>query len=258
METPTHLTWAGRHAVELYVRTYTTMLQSSGVIRLDALQQAHMGMQSALHPLAGEQRVDMGALIYAVRRLPAAIVNATHVILGQSAGSIRAELGVDILSWQKVEAPARRRRWYYDGEDTIAALIASASDVDDLVPTLVAYQLEWNKMHTLIASVTPGHEQEALEASEEDWIRLQQAWTFGFQETLDAVRRRPCEMTLRTIGSTDVGYARGAHRWWQPIGSALNEMELTGSPVYFVSSNLHSLVNVLSGVARRLEGEITE
>jgi hypothetical protein len=259
MESPaTHPTWAGRHAVELYVRTYTTMLQSSGEIRIEALTQAHIGMQSSLHPYAAEPRVDMGALIYAARRLPAAIAFCRRVVLGQSAGSIQAVLGVDILSWQKVGAPARRRRWYYDGKETIAALIASASDVDDLVPTLVAYQLEWNKMHTLVKSVAPGEEREAIDASEEDWVRLQQAWAFGFQETLAAVRRRPCEMTLRTIGSTDVGYARGAHRWWQPIGTALSEMGLTASPVYFVSSNLHSLVNVLSGVARRLEGDITE
>jgi hypothetical protein len=215
-------------------------------------------MQSSLHPFAAEPRVDMGALIYAARRLPAAIAFCRRVVLGQSAGTIRQLLGADILSWQKVEAPARRRRWYYDGKETVAALIASASDVDDLVPTLVAYQLEWNKMHTLIKSVGPGQEREAIDASEEDWIRLQQAWTFGFQDTLDAVRRRPCEMTLRTIGSTDVGYARGAHRWWQPMGGALTEMGLTGSPVYFVSSNLHSLVNVLSGVARRLETDISE
>ena len=256
--TVTHLAWAGRHAVELYVRTYTTMLQSSGEIRIDALQQAHMGMQSSLHPLAAEPRVDMGALIYAVRRLPAAIAHCRRVVLGQSAGSVRAELGVDILSWQKVEAPARRRRWYYDGEETIAALIASASDVDDLVPTLVAYQLEWNKMHALLQQVPAGAEQAAIGAGDDDWLRLQQAWAFGFEETLGAVRKRLCEMTLRTIGSTDVGYARGAHRWWTPIGSAMTEMGIGGAPVYFVSSNLHSLVNVLSGVARRLEAEITE
>ena len=249
--------WAGRHAVELYVRTYTTMLQSSGEIRIEALQHAHVGMQSSLHPFAVEPRVDMGALIYAARRLPAAIAHCRRVVLGQSAGSIRAELGFDILAWQKVEAPARRRRWYYDGKETIAALIASPSDVDDLVPTLVAYQLEWNKMHTLLQNVAAGDERDALGAGEEDWVRLQQAWTFGFQETLDAVRRRLCEMTLRTIGSTDVGYARGAHRWWHPIGTALGEMGIAGAPVYFVSSNLHSLVNVLSGVARQLEGEIT-
>ncbi len=250
--------WAGRHAVELYVRTYTTMLQSSGEIRIEALQQAHIGMQSALHPLADQARVDMGALIYSARRLPAAITRCRRIVLGQSAGSIKAVLGVDILAWQKVEAPARRRRWYYDGKETIAALIASASDIDDLVPTLVAFQLEWNKMHAVLQNVATGGEREAVEATEEDWVRLQQAWTFGFQDTLNAVSKRRCEMTLRTIGSTDVGYARSAHRWWQPIGTALADMELSGAPVYFVSSNLHSLVNVLSGVARRIEPEITE
>ncbi|TMD10412.1 MAG: hypothetical protein E6J02_01005, partial [Chloroflexi bacterium] len=102
--------WVGRHAVELYVRTYTTMLQSSGWIRLEALQQAHIGMESTLHPLAAQPEVDMGALIYAVRRLPAAIAGCRRVVLGQSSQAIRQELGADVLSWQKVEAPARRRR----------------------------------------------------------------------------------------------------------------------------------------------------
>ena len=63
--------WSGRHAVELYVRTYNTMLQSSGEIRLASLAHAHIAMESVLHPLAAESRVDMGALIYSVRRLPA-------------------------------------------------------------------------------------------------------------------------------------------------------------------------------------------
>jgi hypothetical protein len=38
----------------------------------------------------------------------------------------------------------------------------------------------------------------------------------------------------------------------------MTEMGLGASPIYFVSSNLHSLVNVVSGVARKLEPEITE
>ena len=250
--------WVGRHAVELYVRTYTTMLQSSGWIRLEALQQAHIGMESTLHPLAAQPEVDMGALIYAVRRLPAAIAGCRRVVLGQSSQAIRQELGADVLSWQKVEAPARRRRWYYDGKETIAALIASPSDIDDLIPTLVAYQLEWNKLHRTLHAITVGEERQAAGASEDDWTRLQQAWTIGFEDILHAVRQRACDMQIRLIGGTDVGYARSAHRWWQPLGSALQEMGLAEAPVYFVSSNLHSLVNVLSGVSRRLEAEIIE
>src|SRR5438046_8708411 len=54
--------------------------------------------------------------------------------------------GIDVESWAEAEAPARRRRWYESGEGTVAVLLASASDVDDLVPTLVAFQIEWNKI----------------------------------------------------------------------------------------------------------------
>src|SRR5258708_6790778 len=139
--------WAGRHAVELYVRTYSTMLQSSGEIRLESLMHVHIATGSALHPLAAESRVDMGALLYSVRRLPSVITHCRHVVLGQSAHGFRAVLGEDITEWELVKAPARRRRWYWNGKDTLAVLIASPSDIDDLVPTLVAYEIEWNKLH---------------------------------------------------------------------------------------------------------------
>ena len=61
MEAPPSSGWAGKHAVELYVRTYATMLQSSGDIKVESLVQAHLGMGSVLHPLAAEPQSDMGA-----------------------------------------------------------------------------------------------------------------------------------------------------------------------------------------------------
>src|SRR6266853_5969815 len=152
LEAPPRAGWTGRQAVELYVRTYTTMLQSSGDIKIDSLVHAHLSMASVLHPLAGEPQVDMGALLYAVRRLPSAIARCRRVLMGQSPQGFRAVFGTDILSWQAVKAPARRRRWYHSG-DTLAVLIASPSDIDDLVPTLVAYQIEWNKLHRLLQDV---------------------------------------------------------------------------------------------------------
>ena len=128
MEAPPPLGWTGRHAVELYVRTYVTMLQSSGEIRIDSLEQAHIGMNSVLHRLAGEPAVDMGALIYSVRRLPAVMTRCRRVLLGQSAHGFHTVLGEDILGWDRVKAPARRRRYYHDGKDRLAVLIASPSD----------------------------------------------------------------------------------------------------------------------------------
>ena len=98
MEAPPSTGWSGKHAVELYVRTYTTMLQSSGEIKVDSLVQTHIRMGSVLHPLAGQPQSDMGALLYAARRLPRAIEHCRHVVMGQSSQGFKAVLGADSTS----------------------------------------------------------------------------------------------------------------------------------------------------------------
>ena len=260
MESPPAPGWSGKHAVELYVRTYTTMLQSSGDIKVESLVQAHLGMGSVLHPLAAEPQTDMGALLYAVRRLPGAVSGARHVVMGQSPQGFRALLNADILNWEAVKAPARRRRWYYDGSDTLGVLIASTSDIDDLVPTLVAYQIEWNKLHDALKDVALSNQEarEAAGASEDDWRRLRDAWGEAFESNLAAIKRDECRIVLRLIGGSHLGYARNASRWWLPIASALEELGARDCPIYFVSSNAHSLVNVLTGVARQFEPDIVD
>ena len=259
-EAPPSAGWSGKHAVELYVRTYTTMLQSSGDIKVESLVQAHLGMGSVLHPLAAEPQSDMGALLYAIRRLPAAIMRCRHVVMGQSPQGFRAVLGADILGWDAVKAPARRRRWYHDGKNMLAVLIASTSDIDDLVPTLVAFQIEWNKLHRALQDAG-GSDEDALHAagaSPDDWRRLHDAWGDAFDQNLAAIKREECRIVLRLIGASHVGFARNASRWWQSIAAAMEDLGARDAPVYFVSSNAHSLVNVLTGVARRIEGEIVD
>ncbi len=260
MEAPPSPGWSGKHAVELYVRTYTTMLQSSGDIKVESLVQAHLGMGSVLHPLAAQPQSDMGALLYAIRRLPAAIMRCRHLVMGQSPQGFRAVLGADILGWEAVKAPARRRRWYHDGKNTLAVLIASTSDIDDLVPTLVAFQIEWNKLHRSLQDAGPSDEEarQAAAASPDDWRRLHDAWGDGYDQNLATIRREECRIVLRLIGASHIGFARNATRWWQPIAAAMDELGGRDAPVYFVSSNAHSLVNVLTGVARRIEGEIVD
>jgi hypothetical protein len=260
MEAPPAAGWSGKHAVELYVRTYTTMLQSSGDIKVESLVQAHLGMGSVLHPLAAQPQSDMGALLYAIRRLPVAILRCRHVVMGQSPQGFKAVLGADILGWEAVKAPARRRRWYHDGKNTLAVLIASTSDIDDLVPTLVAFQIEWNKLHRALQDVGVSDEEvrQAAGASPDDWRRVHETWGDAFHENIAAIRREECRIVLRLIGASHIGFSRNASRWWQPIAAAMADVGARDAPVYFVSSNAHSLVNVLTGVARRIEGEIVD
>ena len=132
--------------VDLYHRTYTTLLRSSGETLLRVLEPSHRSMTSSLHALAGSEELDLGAFLYAIRRLPDEVAGARVIVMGQEA-EVFARNGLGPLEdWLPLEAPARRRRWYDDGRGTMAVLLASASDLDDLIPTLVAYQIEWNKV----------------------------------------------------------------------------------------------------------------
>jgi hypothetical protein len=237
--------------VELYHRTYTTLLRSSGETLLRVLEPSHAAMNSSLHPLASDpEQPDLGAFLYAMRRLPASVWTASVVVLGQEAEAF-ARAGVGrIADWEPVEAPARRRRWYDSGDGRLAALIASTSDLDDVIPTLVAYQLEWNKLHTLLLAATlpdeptPEDLSAACGGTIDDWTRVHESWPLpGFVEH---VRARKLNLRIRMLGGSQVGYARLTRRWWAPVRAAMTDRGLHDRPLYFVSSNTHSLVNLVT------------
>jgi hypothetical protein len=257
----------GRDAVNLYVRTYTTILRTPGDIPVRAFEAAHQGVGSSLHPGAASERPDAGAFIYAVQRLPACISSAERVVLEQLPEQLGSVIAGGIDGWQPVSAPGRRRLWYWNGSDTLAVTISSTSDVDDVIPTLVAYQIEWNKLHRVIQadrelramlahesppdSWEPSDLGERLLLPPEDWDRLRQIWGGELWSMLRALAAAPKDMRVRMLGGTHVGYARLVDRWWQPVGQYLSEHRLLDRPVYFVSSNPHSIVNLLSGYVRR-------
>jgi uncharacterized protein DUF6909 len=253
-------------AVELYQRTYSTLLRSSGETRLRVLEPSHRAMGSSLHPLADSDELDLGAFLYAIRRLPAGIVRARRIVMGQDP-ALFARSGVGPLEdWEPVEAPARRRRWYDGGGDTLAVLLASESDVDDLVPTLVAFQIEWNKINQRMRAAGwpegDDHEPEAGECAAtlggaiDDWLRLRDTWGEAFGPQLREVGTRRESLRVRMLGGTHVGYARMTRRWWAPVHARMLDQRLEDRPLYFVSSNTHSLSNLVTGIGREREDEL--
>ena len=251
-------------AVEVYHRTYTTILRSSGETQLRVFEHSHKAMGSSLHPLAGSMELDLGALLYAVRRLPDAISRARLVVMGQSA-EVFAQRGFRPFSeWTEVSAPGRRRRWYDDGDGTLAVLIASASDVDDLIPTMVALQIEVNKLKVALSGTgiehvedaTPGELATACGGLEDDWLQLYEIWAASFGARLAQIAEHGLALRLRMLGGTQVGYARVTRRWWQQVTGLMRSESLLDRPVYFVSSNSHAIANLLTGVAPRHADEL--
>ncbi|HWZ19114.1 MAG TPA: hypothetical protein VNW73_09985 [Ktedonobacteraceae bacterium] len=268
---------AGKRDVEMYIRTYNTLLRSSGEISLKALVQAHYNIDSSLHPEARSPYPDMSAFIYSVLRLPAAIINCNLVLLGQ-AEEVFVQQGFHVDSWEAVTASARRRKWFYDGEETLAAYVASVSDTDDIVPILVAFQIEWNKIYYLLnadpttmqlletrmdrtspvfAEITKVL-RERLHIRLDDWRRLELIWGDHLWENLHKIGRQRKSFLLRFLGGSHVGYVRATRQWWTPVENLLNSRALQDRPVYFVSSNTHSLLNLMSGSLLNRADELTK
>jgi hypothetical protein len=244
-------------------------LRSSGDVRLRAFAAAHVQVRSSLHAAAGSERPDAGALIYAMQRLPGAVRYVDRVVLGQEGEHFRAVLGREVKGWRRLEAPARRRQWRWDSATTMTVHVASPSDLDDVIPCLVAYQIEWNKLHDLLLELSKDTDirrllgqdvvdpfavaavAQRLGYSEDDWQRLQAIAGAGFWPWLRQIAAQEKDMTVRLLGGHDVGYTRLVRRWWRPIEQALEARGLAGRPLYFVSSNMHGVVNLLSGYTRR-------
>ncbi len=203
----------------------------------------------------------MSALIYSTLRLPSVLPRVRRVILGQTPEQFRNHGLGEVEEWTEVGSPARRRRMFYDGQSTLACYVASGTDIDDLVPLLTAYQIEWNKLHARIRGEQvraflrdPVDTEDGLAIlargmgiAPDDLERLRQVWGAEFWEILRRLAAGELDLSVRLLAGSWNDYRRATSLWLSHILEATPA--LATRPVYFVSSNTHSLVNLLSGFA---------
>ncbi|AKU99001.1 hypothetical protein AKJ09_05665 [Labilithrix luteola] len=255
--------------IALYVSTYYSLLRSTGEVRVRAFEEAHAYSGSSLHLGALDDVPDLSAFAYAAARLPDEMVDVQLLILGQSHELFEAS-GYDVRQWRMSKTRGRRRPLRYNGRDQLAVFIASASDIDDLVPIVTAYQVEWNKMH---ARLRRGIESEAqLTEALKNPVALATALgvtTDNAQKLIDAfgpahlvrsgkaLYERPIDLRVRMLAPSYSQYQRAAQRWWSGIEPAyVKKEEPRRPPVYFVSSNTHAIANLIGGYARSHADEI--
>src|SRR4030065_18289 len=152
--------------VELYLRTYYSLLRSSSDVQIRSLEEAHAGMKSLLHPNA---------------RQP----------------------------------------------------------IHDIIPILTAYQVEWNKIHSLLqrnkiinsADDTPGIEQEfethklaqSLNVHIEDIERLKIIWGKDFENNLNNIATSSRRLRVKLLSGSLIEYRRATDIWWEHIALARQE-----------------------------------
>ncbi|MCK4693443.1 MAG: hypothetical protein V3S81_01555 [Anaerolineales bacterium] len=255
----------GSEEIELYIRTYYSLLRSTIDVQIRTLEEVHANMGSSLHLDAKSPHPDISAFIYATLRLPSCIADVERIILGQSQ-EVFIKRGVgDVETWQPVVAKARRRRSFTDGDGTLACYVASRSDIDDIIPTLTAFQIEWNKLNfllqgdqvkTYLENPIEGDEGLAVLARgigmEIEGIRnLYHVWEDAFWPMIRAIAGHRKRFRVRLLAGSLMDYRRATQMWWQHIEQAMPF--LLHRPVYFVSGNNHSLVNLVSSFALRQE-----
>jgi hypothetical protein len=268
----------GNEEIDLYMRTYYSLLRSTSDIRVRSLEETHSAIDSSLHIGADKPTLDISAFVYSVMRLPQCLPQVELILMGQSDEVFNRRGYRDVEKWQAVTAHSRRRKMFFDGGSTLAAFIASISDIDDLIPMLTAYQLEWNKLHERLwdtptlarieahvsgeRSLLPeevGEVAKALEVSADDFVKLQAAWGAALWPNLLEAGRQRKDMSIRLLAGSLTDYRRATDGWWYTISREVDrylQSDLFYRPVYFVSSNTHSLVNLLGGYARATEPEL--
>ena len=246
--------------IDLYIRTYYSLLRSSGQVRVRAFEEAHTFSDSSLHAGARDTGPDLAAFAYSAARLPDCFAQVARVVMGQGPDQFD-QAGLAVRTWQTVRARGRRRAMRWDGGETLAVFITSASDIDDLVPIVTAYQIEWNKLHALLRAAGEGDPDVLLERiglAPEDAGRLRAALGIGWREAIGRVAARPCDLSIRLLYGSFSQYQTSAQRWWRGIERAYLEAGERRRPIYFVSSNTHSLTNLLGGYAQDHRERIVE
>lgn len=267
---------AHKEEIELYIRTYYSLLRSSGPVRIRSLEDTHAAMDSSLHYHADSSEIDIAALVYCALRLPACIPNVSLLIMGQMEEVFWRE-GYHVDRWQPVRAPARRRKLYYNADQKmLAAYIASVSDIDDMIPCLTAYQIEWNKLHrklmrsALSDQLKKFHRadsfmqmdmlemvRDALDLSPANLFRLSQLWPGQQMITnLQFATEHELDIRVQVLGSGLSDYRRSVQTWWRKVEHAGRDIDLARRPIYFCSSNTHSIINTTIGFDDAMQDEV--
>ncbi|KKT67988.1 MAG: hypothetical protein UW64_C0032G0001, partial [Microgenomates group bacterium GW2011_GWC1_44_37] len=188
----------------------------------------------------------ISAIVYAVLRLPEEI-DLIHKVIAAPTPEVFSSVGFkDVNLWPNVTAPARRRKYHFNkSKKLLACFINSISDIDDLTNLLITFQVEWNKLHLLL-------KENSLSdlVSTEELNSLSNAFGSDFQKRFERIKDHPLDLRIQLLAGSWVDYCKATQKWWKNISKITDgKLHISKRPIYFVSSNAHSLVNLISGFA---------
>jgi hypothetical protein len=260
--------------VDLYIRTYYSLLRSTQPIRVRSLEETHAGMRASLHPKAEDPEPDVPALVYAAMRLPTCMYKVKLVLLGQSDEVFLRRAGVNVGDWQRVFAAARRRKlflrrpWHAGGLHLQRQRHRRSDPDSDGLPDRMEQAAPALAAHGDRRVAAPADEEKklsdsrlnkvrgALGLSESDFRLLQRVWQDEFFWALRSLATEPADLQLNLLAGSAADYRQAVQAWWRSVIKVGEIGPISQRPIYFISSNPHALPNLLNGFARQQKAEM--
>ncbi|MFZ2153397.1 MAG: hypothetical protein WAV41_05120 [Microgenomates group bacterium] len=246
-------------SIQDHLKHYYSQIHSYQDFSISTLYNYYRLLHPSLHKKVEENILDISALNYALPRLPNCILTAHQVIIAQSQSQLTAA-NIDISSWELQGSSSRRRQNYYDHiTKTLLVLINSDSDIDDLINCLICVQIERQKISQIdqyqLGLLTTAENYSALGIDESTWqkfkAKLGQNWQ---QKVIDFSHYN--DITIRSLPQDNRFITDVVAAWWHKISTTSLIFSFQDTPLYFVSSNLHSLTNLIGGYVNDQQDKI--
>ncbi|MFA6250214.1 MAG: hypothetical protein WC686_01765 [Candidatus Shapirobacteria bacterium] len=252
-------------SIREFIENYYKCLKSGKENFLSQFFDSYKKVSPSIHKDLNHHKLDIGVLFYTINRLPPDIFETNKVVLAAtSAGFEKAgyfiDAGLKTGLWRKSFPAFRRRKTYFHSPSgTLAGYITSPSDIDDFLNCLISFQIEWQKLasflHNNVEEFLARQNYQLLGLNEVEWLSFKKLLGDNWKSIIMSCSRN-VDLSVKLVEGDKTLFAQLATDWWQEISGKSFIFGLENIPIYVISSNLHSLVNIIGGYVRRKQSEI--
>jgi hypothetical protein len=108
------------------------------------------------------------------------------------------------------------------------------------------------------AGAVEGELKKILRLSHDDWELIKEVWGENWDRKIAAIASAPKNIKVCLLAGGFSDYRRAVQNWWEELIRRFKETLIEFRPVYIISSNTHSISNLLSGFASNYRQKIID
>lgn len=244
------------NSIRTYIKKIHSSLHGSSSVRISSFIDEHRDVHPLLHTHATSKNIDVDALLYIIKRLPPEIFKTKKIIMAPTS-EVFEEKGVDLSAkdWVYLKETMRHRKRKYNArERSLAVFITSFTDVEDSITIVTAFYIEALKLSKCLKE-TKKNLKECL--GKDNYRKLKDVLKKNFSNFENYISS-PVDFEYILLAGSYNDFSKAVQNWWIDIAATRKKQpfNIYKQPVYFISSNPHSIANLLSGYPVKMKKNI--